>query len=259
MESKKLTFKWILTLLLIWQCKGKPAKSFPNLEVKWTSRGGDVDKVEANTYGLQKALRYKWKNGVVPFELDASVKNKVLNKVGITGPTEKAIRSAMQAWETKTCIKFVERTNEKDYIQFFDGGFARCYSHVGRLGVGKQRISLGFGCFTTGTVIHEIGHALGLHHEQSRPDRDQFVEILWDNIPKSKHFAFKKYSHSKIDSLGSPYDYGSIMHYEWNAFSKIPLVQRTIRSKQKGKSLGQRSHISVQDAWQINKYYNCKI
>jgi len=50
------------------------------------------------------------------------------------------------------------------------------------------------------------------------------------------------------------YDYDSIMHYEWNAFSKFPGLRTTIRSKT-GAKFGQRSHISVQDAFQINKYY----
>ena len=54
-----------------------------------------------------------------------SIGNKVLNVVGFNGPTERAIRKAMKAWEEKTCIQFVERTNERDYIQFIDGGFGK--------------------------------------------------------------------------------------------------------------------------------------
>ena len=33
----------------------------------------------------------------------------------------------------------------------------RCYSYVGRLGWGAQKLSLGFGCFTKGIAMHEIG------------------------------------------------------------------------------------------------------
>ena len=74
------------------------------------------------------------------------------------------------------------RLNFSHFILFVRKCFSlRCYSHVGRTG-GKQKLSLGFECFYHGISLHEIGHALGLYHEQSRPDRDEFVEIVWSNI-----------------------------------------------------------------------------
>ena len=47
--------------------------------------------------------------------------NAMLNKWGINGPTERAIYSAIKEWEQKTCVRFVPRTDQKDYIEFFDG------------------------------------------------------------------------------------------------------------------------------------------
>ena len=47
---------------------------------------------------------------------------------------------------------------------------------------GGQTINLGNGCIIQATVLHEVMHAIGFWHEQSRPDRDQSVEIFWENI-----------------------------------------------------------------------------
>lgn len=70
----------------------------------------------------------------------------------------------------------------------------------------------------TGATIHEIGHAIGLFHEQTRHDRDEYVEIVWDNIGPSERFNFEK--HSKVVGTDTgPYDFGSIMHYGPTAFS----------------------------------------
>lgn len=78
--------------------------------------------------------------------------------------------------------------------------------------------------------MHEIGHALGLFHEQSRPDRDEYVTIKQQNIRSGAAGNFAKYSREYIDTHGTPYDYGSIMHYRATAFSAngqptiVPLV-----------------------------------
>ena len=67
----------------------------------------------------------------------------------------------------------------------------RCYSSVGReyWKTGAQTISLGKGCLTPAKIMHEVMHSIGFWHEQSRPDRDKFVEIFWENIDPS-NFVF---------------------------------------------------------------------
>ena len=64
-----------------------------------------------------------------------------------------------------------------------------------------------------GLPIHEIGHALGLIHEQTRPDRDNYVDILYNNIDNQYDFDFEKWFYPSVLTYDVPYDYGSIMHY----------------------------------------------
>ena len=64
--------------------------------------------------------------------------------------------------------------------------FSRCYSYVGLIGGKSQDISIGSGCVHKGIILHELMHALGFYHEQSRYDRDQYVSIDYSNIKSGK-------------------------------------------------------------------------
>lgn len=63
----------------------------------------------------------------------------------------------------------------------------RCCSYVGRRGGGPQAISIGKNCDKFGIVVHELGHVIGFWHEHTRPDRDEHVSIIRENIQPGKH------------------------------------------------------------------------
>ncbi|KAK1802095.1 hypothetical protein P4O66_004438 [Electrophorus voltai] len=124
------------------------------------------------------------------------------------------IKNAMASFRKKTCIRFVPRTVEPDYISIKsrDG----CYSAVGKTG-GAQVLSLNRnGCVYHGIVEHELNHALGFYHEHTRSDRDNYVRINWQNIDPAMQSNFNK---ENTNNLNTPYDYSSVMHYGNTAFS----------------------------------------
>lgn len=102
-----------------------------------------------------------------------------------------------------------------DLIRFVNGN--GCSSHVARQG-GEQELSLNRNdCFTNGVILHELMHAIGFEHEQSRYDRDQYVIIHWDNIPIDKRHNFER--KEEFTTRFGSYDYSSIMHYNRYSFS----------------------------------------
>ena len=148
--------------------------------------------------------RYRWPGGLVPYEVQPDI--------------QPVVDEAIKHWQERTSIRFIERTPANaatypNYISFEVGD--GCFSAVGMQG-GSQLISIGLGC-GLGQAIHEIGHAVGLWHEQSREDRDQFVRIAWENIIPDMEHNFDQHI-TDGDDIG-PYDYDSVMHYPAKAFS----------------------------------------
>ncbi|KAF5880287.1 high choriolytic enzyme 1-like, partial [Clarias magur] len=118
------------------------------------------------------------------------------------------IEDGLKSFGKLTCVRFIPREDEKDYI--FIKSDVGCYSYVGRQ-VGEQVLSLDRkGCVFFKVIQHELLHALGFHHEQSRSDRDEHVKILYENIEPGKENNFKKYD---TINLNTTYDYNSVMHY----------------------------------------------
>ncbi|KAA8592353.1 hypothetical protein FQN60_017808, partial [Etheostoma spectabile] len=124
----------------------------------------------------------------------------------------------MRHWEKHTCVTFIERTQEESYIVFTYRPCG-CCSYVGRRGGGPQAISIGKNCDKFGIVVHELGHVIGFWHEHTRPDRDEHVSIIRDNIQPGQEYNFLKMEPGEVDSLGEVYDFDSIMHYARNTFS----------------------------------------
>jgi astacin len=177
-----------------------------------------------------------WPSGVIPYGIDPSL------------PNQSRVTDAVAHWNTKTGVTLVPRTSQVDYIEFIPA--SGCWSWIGQQG-GRQEIGLADGCLT-GSTIHEIGHAAGLWHEQTRQDRDTYVTIHFGNITSGKEHNFQKYPVGEANDTG-PYDYGSIMHYSKYAFSKNG--QPTIVPVDSSANIGQRSGLSAGDVGGVASLY----
>ncbi|XP_066293043.1 meprin A subunit beta-like [Branchiostoma lanceolatum] len=176
---------------------------------------------------------------------------------GFTDEDVPALHRAFHEYAHKTCVDFIPVTTEHlDAYVSLEKSTSGCSSKFGNMKDGGQSLSLSASCIRRyGSVVHELMHAVGFKHEQARPDRDDYVTIVWGNIRDGKDNNFDKESEPVISTLDLPYDYGSVMHYSRTAFSTNG--QDTIVPKVPDAQIGQRDQMSDLDALKINTLYGC--
>ncbi len=187
-----------------------------------------------------------WPDGVVPFQFDANVSSD--NRVGML--------VAMDEWmkgkdTNRLHVAFIPRGGQTNYIHIQNSDENN--SPVGMSGGGG---TINIHSWTeTFVMAHELGHTLGLYHEQSRPDRDTYVNLHVENVKDGEEHNFKLYANWLAGTMSTPYDYSSVMQYGGCSFSKWDDCgsdhpeHATITGTQNQflTSLGQRDHLTDSD------------
>ncbi|MGP9799495.1 M12 family metallopeptidase [Rheinheimera sp. NSM] len=138
------------------------------------------------------------------------------------------ILGVMRQFEAIANIRFVPRSNQRDYLHFeFTSEKGVCgRSYIGKQG-GKQNVWLKDSCIypSSHAIFHEILHALGFFHEHTRPDRDDFITVHWNNISSEYQVDYNKLT-ANIAVTGA-YDYSSVMHYRGTRDGKTVLSAKS--------------------------------
>ncbi|TNM85724.1 hypothetical protein fugu_007995 [Takifugu bimaculatus] len=224
------------------------AAASPKSQTGKVGKTGSVVKSRFTRAATSRAERI-WPGGVIPYIIGGN----------FTGTQRAMFKQAMRHWEKQTCVSFIEKTDEESYIVFTYRPCG-CCSYVGRRGNGPQAISIGKNCDKFGIVVHELGHVIGFWHEHTRPDRDDHVTIIRDNIQPGQEYNFLKMEPGEVNSLGEPYDFDSIMHYARNTFSRGMFLDTILPSRDENgvrPAIGQRTRLSKGDIAQARKLYRC--
>lgn len=135
--------------------------------------------------------------------------------------------------------------------------FIRCYSAIGRSGTGGQVLSLGPGCDAHTTILHELMHAIGFEHMHSHRDRDNFIRVKWENIPRDKWKQFEVVSIISYKHI-VPFDYESVMLYGPRTFGNGQITMESKLEDKKVIEMHEKPGLSKADVDGINRLYLCR-
>ena len=163
---------------------------------------------------------------------------------------ERMIKQILRELSSLTRLHFVMKTNEVNYIKF-KKGLRHCYSHVGMIG-GEQIVSLSGRCGRK-EILHEIMHGVGFFHEQNRMDRDEYIQILWENIAEEHWPQFQKIKTDFWEKYKFPFSFESVLLYPSQAFSQHPRDYSIVTIE--GNSFSSTNDLSQTDIHRINTIY----
>ncbi len=183
------------------------------------------------------------------------------NPNNMTEYKKQQFRNAAENWSDVAAVAFYElpygNVGATNYIEVRDSATVN-NSHVGMIG-GMQVINI-FNWNYEYIITHEIGHALGLWHEQQRSDRDSYVTVLDDNVVDGAEINFAKFN---LNPEGTTYDFESVMHYGRTAFSIDTATLNTIEPlaqySQFLNVMGQRNYLSPGDIAGMQSRYGDRV
>ncbi|XP_060081689.1 protein SpAN-like [Ylistrum balloti] len=192
-----------------------------------------------------------WEKGRIPYTFQCNISEG--NRI--------KVRTMMDKLEEYSCIKweFVSPGSTEYHVLIEDKN--GCQSPTGNIksSAGFQILSLDQSlCMNNGTILHELSHTIGMEHELSRPDRDNQIILLWDNIPGGMFNPNIKMK-DDLRMFATPFDITSIMQYTAVAMTtrKGTLSYKTKDANLIGLTLEDRHDLSFYDKLLINRAYDC--
>ncbi len=239
MMQRRIACTFVLVLTLIGNTRSNRALAEDGPEIPDGYKLVD-DMVVEEDFGTPARGTHRsnlWPGGVVPYAFDP----------GVTQLNRDRSVAAMAEWESVALVDFVPRTSESNYVYIQNGSGNS--SFVGMVG-GAQTLNMASWSVKF-IIVHELGHALGLLHEQQRTDRNTYVQINTANIDPGSLGNFNIQGSS---SHFGDYDFESTMHYSQCAFSICPCPSScesiTVLPPNEAfqNVIGQRSYLSSGDA-----------